>query len=1058
MKTILTVMALSVWTGSAMAAPPVAEIARCVKPPVLDGQLDEACWRNAKEYGGFTISRKGRPATQATVFQLAHDDCWLYLSLDCRREHPEYMRPLYTKHDEKLHMEESVEIFLDPDTQGETYFHFLLTPANIRAEQRGNAEKRRREWDTAWRSATRITSTGWTAEVAIPLYELAPFGDLGKLRFNLARNAFVPAIDPHQVKIGQTHELSHWSPVERSNHEPRNFGYAKGLAGIRVTTPFLASLGEIEVSPYRKEGERFIYDLKCTARGYTDQSGEIEVSVKDEPVTGEGATATAKRRMDGQASVAFDFTMPAKRLVDRTITVILKNAATGEVLQTKRVENREALSLMDAYLDRNYYTSEKQASAVIRFGVPAETLRGSTVVVTGEKGNVLGSLKDPDSRVTVPFDIASLPAGRRKLAIELRNAAGPLCREEVELLKRDPRPGFEIKIDRVNRVLLRDGKPFFPYGFVMYAIVSGERDRADFDRAKAVGANAGMHWAIRRPVDDASGFAREMRKRGMLAMLNAQAPFQGMTMEGAGKLVPPEAVETVMKAFRTKSPIHLKGMLMNDPHLRPLPSQVKVELFRRFFDANEERVREFVRLGAKQDNVLGYFLFDEPPHKRLFEMYHAGRRLYRLIHEEDGYRPTFLLYSSHIPEGDEHIDWTDCLGTDPYWVPAGEGSRGSINYVSRIMVRNDLRSRPRRLVTWAVPVGELWSGCRRRVILADEQMCQTFLSVIHGARAVFYFRHPFFHERSYKGIEAAFDRLRVLGPIAVTPRVEQTVDYAPGKLDPNMEDNATYPSVQARLFRRPEGGFVLLAANTRNYPVTATFAVAGLDGPVARLFGEAKLPVEKETFAERIEPMGVRAYVTPLAPVVEPVGIRIVHKDHKEGFRPERMIPESGRPGRKNILMNPSFEEAALPGWPDYWKPAIAEPRMGTEDPGWGQDRKDPWHGEFCLKIGHPRGHNQIARCVLAPRPDKVTAYTLSAYLRSDVEGMPVRISGPGIDPVEVKVSREWKRYSAHGTLPAGGYRRGYIAFHVHYTAPPGTVWVDGVQFEEGGEATAFED
>jgi len=34
--------------------------------------------------------------------------------------------------------------------------------------------------------------------------------------------------------------------------------------------------------------------------------------------------------------------------------------------------------------------------------------------------------------------------------------------QDLELIKREPKPGFEWKIDRVNGVLLHDGKPFFP--------------------------------------------------------------------------------------------------------------------------------------------------------------------------------------------------------------------------------------------------------------------------------------------------------------------------------------------------------------------------------------------------------------------------------------------------------------------------------------------------------------------------------------------------------------------------------------------------------------------
>ena len=84
-----------------------------------------------------------------------------------------------------------------------------------------------------------------------------------------------------------------------------------------------------------------------------------------------------------------------------------------------------------------------------------------------------------------------------------------------------------------------------------------------------------------------------------------------------------------------------------------------------------------------------------------------------------------------------------CLGTDPYWIPGASGYRGNVNYVSKITYLTKKRADQRRQVTWSVPMAEYWSGIRKRAIMPKEQFAQTYLAVIHGAKAISFFRWPF---------------------------------------------------------------------------------------------------------------------------------------------------------------------------------------------------------------------------------------------------------------------------------------------------------------------------
>ena len=132
-----------------------------------------------------------------------------------------------------------------------------------------------------------------------------------------------------------------------------------------------------------------------------------------------------------------------------------------DVSQRERAGDNSAMGLRSAYLDRSYYTSEREAVVICDFDLPAAMLKGKRVVVKGPDGGVIGSTNRASGETRVRMDIHDLPCGTHKLSAELQEGSGEVAfSRPLDLIKRQPRPGFEWKTDRINRRVLRDGKPF----------------------------------------------------------------------------------------------------------------------------------------------------------------------------------------------------------------------------------------------------------------------------------------------------------------------------------------------------------------------------------------------------------------------------------------------------------------------------------------------------------------------------------------------------------------------------------------------------------------------
>jgi len=1041
------VLALAAWmawlgieTSAATNTPPSVTALSVSTPPLIDGVLTDACWQTAAPIKSFVLVKTVANTVPQNVW-VAHDAAWLYLAFEVPHPVPREIRQAVRKTNGPVNTDDSVEIFLDPGTDGAVYFHSMLNAGNVRSSK--SVAKDVKNYVTIymcnlWQSAAKVTTNGWNAEIAIPLALLARSGDLTRLRMNLTRNLVIPTIDASHVRVDETVQNSSWAPVFISFHEPDRFGYVRGLPA-KPQAAFCPRFESLQVTPYERAGGRINYGVKAVISDPFRQTGSAKLVVSDYPVKGGGGEVSTALTITNIVPQTVTVSMPAADMSRRTIRVELRDVRTGGALQSEWLEGDDvkALETLSVYPDRSHYSSETQAVIACIANVPAADYAALQLVARTAEGHPLGSRPLAGQETALAIPVSALAPGMNAIIVELAQTNGVvLAAQLVSLIRKEAVPSVEWKTDRQNGVLLRNGQPFFPFGLICVVGFDSVTNREPVIREIAeAGFNAICQF-------DFSGTPEQTRSLLALAERYGLAWIDNLDAYHAPK---------------APSLLNLRGKVLH----MPLAKAARQAVFDEGYRSNLPYIVEGINAGKTNPALTGYFTLDEPSSGDSVDMYRWGRDLYRQTQTADGTHPTFLNFSSYIPPGDEWIDWCDVLMTDPYWWPAGKAHRGTPNYVSKITWLTVERGRQIRKPVMIIPMAETWGSNPKRQITPEEQYCQTYLALIHGAKGIFYFCYPLYHQVVFQALSELAGQIKQLMPALLAPPVNASITYSPEAGDPAQ---GSFPDVQVRLCREPKGDYLLLAANSRGYPVEATYRITGLKnrGAVRQMFASAKCPVSDGSFKELLPPYATRVYqLESLATgPATPIPVTVTLAGHPEqAIVEEPAIMYEGRTGRKNILPNPGFEQATLPGKPDYvWPFRLASPtlRWGMTNYPMALDTVNPYEGKVSLRIS-TAGSRQGVHLKLAPKVERPEPYVFSAYMRGDSNDARVDMPtvGWGWTSPRICLTTNWQRYVISGNMPPGlgdNHNNG-----VRFFAVKGTVWIDAMQLEKGTEATKYE-
>jgi len=206
-------------------------------PPIIDGKLDDACWKKAQPAGDF-IQRnpdEGEPATEKTEVRVCFDAENLYISFRSLDSQIKQINRSVMQRDARVGSDDFVFVVLDTFRRAKEGYYFRINANGALGEgkidPRQNAP--RMEWDALWDGASHIDAEGWSAEMVIPFRSLS--FDPEHMNWGINFGRFIP----------RRQEQMRWTATSR------NRGFFKlEDAGVLVGLKEVKKGIGIDVKPY----------------------------------------------------------------------------------------------------------------------------------------------------------------------------------------------------------------------------------------------------------------------------------------------------------------------------------------------------------------------------------------------------------------------------------------------------------------------------------------------------------------------------------------------------------------------------------------------------------------------------------------------------------------------------------------------------------------------------------------------------------------------------------------------------------------------------------------
>ena len=232
------------------------------------------------------------------------------------------------------------------------------------------------------------------------------------------------------------------------------------------------------------------------------------------------------------------------------------------------------------------------------------------------------------------------------------------------------------------------------------------------------------------------------------------------------------------------------------------------------------------------------------------------------LHQKDPIHSAAIIINN-VDHLQEFAPFTDVMMVDPYPIPGHP-----LTIVSdRIeLARSAVKDQK---PVWAILQAygyqnQKYKGWGRdREPTFSEERCMTYLSVVHGAKGIFYYTYlgsQYYIELSpehWKGIKQLAGELSELTPVLLAPVSTEKIQL---NVADNLKDSNGAPAIHY-LLKEKDGRHYLFAVNVLDGPVTATFTDVPAKESVQLMFEKRDIPVEKKSFTDFFKPYAVRIYV-----------------------------------------------------------------------------------------------------------------------------------------------------------------------------------------------------
>jgi len=739
------------------------------------------------------------------------------------------------------------------------------------------------------------------------------------------------------VVLARQHDPVSLTPKDVTFHSPPEFGRLTGSTGLSPKPVFRPVLygARIGVMSAALAGDNE-YPVLARIVNEADVGGQLRVEVRDLSAT------TKKPAHDENVNIgarfdrvlSFDMLTAFEKQPKPEVVVMLHDdlGTWRASMTTPMGRFTDEDRALEAYIGRNYYTMESEANlyyTVRRSDEEVRTLR-MNVVVTGADDEVvfeqaLPTILPEDQRLPIP--LKALSAGRYTTKVKLFSQNGGLLDEAtLDLIKRPPlKPGTEVKVDRYNRCVLVNGKPFFPFGPVSLGFPK------DIPWMARVGFNVYFRWGGGYKYD-------ELMKKGVSAK-------EAVARDETLKLCHENGMLVIDRFFSYAGRTAYRTFRKIRGKQRGKPNPVIGDWFR--------TLEDLVPHVKHHPAYFGACLFDEP-NDRIFvgdkpwvqlsqEVAEAFRRL-------DGYHPVFNNFTISLPLEPRWRDHQDLYSYYHYWEGEGKGGDAISFYLK---VCGD-RAKKAHMPLFCMPQ----SGEHSSIPLStQEQRANTYTFLVGGARGIYYFTWPLIHQDMYECVQQLASEVKALSAALTRRRPKQEI-ITTGVA-------AADKVVDASLLVTPDEELIFMVVNRSYRPADVTYRFDWLDrgATLERMFGpKTVLRVSERAAAEHLDMLQTRVY-------------RVLGHRRTDPRKLYRVVIDEKHPGpvvTRNVIVNSGFEED------DGWEMDNTRARY---------DDSVSQSGKRSLKVMRKEGDPEII--VVSGRPVKLLRghhYRMEGSIRLNVK------------------------------------------------------------------------
>lgn len=392
-------------------------IPRFQKPPAIDGELNEDCWRQAAKVENFvTVHEKfGQKITAAepTEVLMGYDDQNLYLAFICHAAEPDKL----VAGTHRIFYDDSVEIFLDPRNDQRSGYQLLINCKGAISELAWSVDYDAKEkivsFDKKWKgnaiARTTIQKDRYLVEVSLPFAPLTEkFFEGNAWGINLCRNNI------------QCREASNWAGLVGMFHDPQKFGRLVFAGGPYVLKSVhwgdnVLGKDSVAVAIINQKGsnQRVVARLeRC------DDAGKTAVVAKKELKIAVGA--------DQAETLAYDVQSGDERLV----VSLCDDDGKHCYAQNKHAFEVKPILEVALVKGQDFFVGEKDCSINVKLNLGKQSLRESQLQISlNKKGQSeplkKSSLTDLKSgELLIQLNLAGLPESAYDLVITVVDKAG----------------------------------------------------------------------------------------------------------------------------------------------------------------------------------------------------------------------------------------------------------------------------------------------------------------------------------------------------------------------------------------------------------------------------------------------------------------------------------------------------------------------------------------------------------------------------------------------------------------------------------------------------------